>query len=132
MDDPIWIDKELAIAIHRRQLAEHGGQDGVRDEGLLDSALARPRHLFAYTNPTPDVPTLAAAYAFGIAKNHAFIDGNKRTAYVVCRTFLILNAYDFSVDRVARYEMIVKLAAGEIDQDELAIWMRVSTRAESR
>ena len=80
MDDPIWISEELAQAIHSRQLAEHGGADGVRDIGLLQSALARPRQQFAYSDPTPDIPALAAAYAFGIAKNHAFIDGNKRTA----------------------------------------------------
>jgi death on curing protein len=129
MDAPSWIEKPLAIAIHRHQLAEHGGRDGVRDEGPLDSALARPRHLFACSDPTTGIPTLAAAYAFGIAKNHAFIDGNKRTAYVVCRTFLILNGYDFAVDRVARYEMVMKLAAGEMQQEELETWMRMSTRA---
>ena len=75
MDDPIWISIELAIAIHQRQLAEHGGADGVRDKGLLESALGRPRHLFAYSDPTPEAPQLAAAYAFGIAKNLAFLDG---------------------------------------------------------
>ena len=77
MDDPIWISRELALAIHSRQLAEHGGADGVRDEGLLDSALGRPRNRFAYDDPTPTVPELAAAYAFGIARNHAFIDGKQ-------------------------------------------------------
>ncbi len=80
MDDPIWINEPLALAIHKRQLAEHGGLDGVRDPGLLQSALARPRHLFAYNDPTPALPALAASYAFGIARNHPFIDGNKRTA----------------------------------------------------
>jgi death-on-curing protein len=107
MDDPIWITRDLATAIHNRQLAEHGGADGVRDEGLLDSALGRPRHLFAYTDPTPDIPTLAAAYAFAIAKNHAFIDGNKRTAYVVCRTFLVLNGYDMTAPLVDRYPIFL-------------------------
>ncbi len=77
MDDPIWISQELALAIHSRQLAEHGGADGVRDKGLIESALARPRQLFAYSDPTPNIPALGAAYAFAIAKNHAFIDGNK-------------------------------------------------------
>ncbi len=100
MGDPIWMTKELATAIHSRQLAEHGGADGVRDAGLLDSALARPRQQFAYADPTPNVPALAASYAFGVAKNHAFIDGNKRTAAVVCETFLMLNGYD--VDRHRR------------------------------
>ncbi len=103
MDDPTWISTELAIAIHQRQLAEHGGADGVRDRGLLESALGRPRHLFAYNDPTPEIPILAASYAFGIAKNHAFLDGNKRTAYVVCRTFLLLNGFDMTASHEDRY-----------------------------
>src|SRR3954462_2943253 len=110
MDDPIWISKELAVAIHKRQLAEHGGADGIRDEGLLDSALARARQRFAYEDPTPSIPALAAAMAFGIARNHAFIDGNKRTAFVVCRTFLILNGLDLTADRVERYRTFLELA----------------------
>lgn len=123
MDDPIWITRELALAIHSRQLAEHGGADGVRDEGLLDSALGRPRNRFAYEDPTPDIPALAASYAFGIARNHAFIDGNKRTAYVVCRTFLILNGFDLTVDRVERYTTFVALAAGSMTEPELTAWL---------
>ena len=128
MDDPIWISKDLVLAIHSRQLAEHGGADGVRDEGLLDSALGRPRNRFAYEDPTPDVPTLAAAYAFGIARNHAFIDGNKRTAYVVCRTFLILNGLDLTADRAARYATFLSLAAGSMTESELAGWLTAHTR----
>lgn len=127
MDDPTWITRELAIAIHRRQLAEHGGADGMRDPGLLDSALGRPRHLFAYSDPTPDIPTLAAAYGFGIAKNHAFIDGNKRTAFVVCRTFLILNRYDMTATREDRYFTFLRLAAGEISETTLVEWMKQNT-----
>jgi death-on-curing protein len=123
MDDPIWISADLALAIHKRQLAEHGGADGVRDHGLLESALNRPRHLFAYAEPTPEIPALAAAYAFGVARNHAFIDGNKRTAYVVCRTFLVLNGYDLAATREERYQIFLALAAGDIDEPQLADWL---------
>jgi len=128
MDDPIWITVELATAIHQRQLAEHGGADGVRDAGLLDSALGKPRHMFSYTDPTPSVPRLAAAYAFGIARNHAFIDGNKRTAYVVCRVFLILNGYDLTAPPIDRYTTFLKLAAGELSEEALADWLSASTK----
>jgi len=88
MKEPTWILDEVVEAIHLRQIAEHGGSEGVRDTGLLSSALARPKNLFAYSNPKPDLAALAASYAFGIVKNHPFVDGNKRTAYVVCGTFL--------------------------------------------
>jgi death-on-curing protein len=128
MDDPIWISTELAIAIHKRQLAEHGGADGVRDMGLLESAINRPRHLFAYEQPTPEVPALAAAYAFGIARNHAFIDGNKRTAYVVCRTFLLLNGYDLTAPREERYRTFLDLAAGSVSQEQLTTWLTANSR----
>ncbi len=124
MDDPIWITFDLTIAIHRRQLAEHGGADGVRDLGLLESALGRPRHLFAYSDPTPEVPALAASYAFGVARNHAFIDGNKRTAYVVCRTFLLLNGFDLAASKEDRYRTFLDLAAGAITEEQLATWLR--------
>lgn len=123
MDDPIWIGPELAEAIHARQLAEHGGADGVRDRGLLESALSRPRHLFAYETPTPPIPALAAEYAFGIARNHPFIDGNKRTAYVVCRTFLKLNGYDFTASQADRYVAILELAAGDMEHDAFSQWL---------
>jgi death-on-curing protein len=127
MDDPIWINKELALAIHSRQLAEHGGADGVRDAGLLESALARPRQHFAYSDPTPSIPELAAAYAFGIAKNHAFIDGNKRTAYVVCRTFLILNGWDMTAAKEDRYVAFLALAAGDLDEPTFTAWIIKNT-----
>ena len=123
MDDPIWISVELAVAIHKRQLAEHGGADVVRDMGLLESAIGRPRNQFAYSDPTPDVPVLAASYAFGIARNHAFIDGNKRTAYVVCRTLLILNGFDLTAPREDRYNTFLDLAAGKVSETQLAMWL---------
>ena len=128
MDDPIWISEELATAIHSRQLAEHGGADGLRDKGLLESALARPRQLFAYSDPTPDIPALAAAYAFAIAKNHAFLDGNKRTAYVVCRTFLILNGWDMTAPRENRYAAFLALASGDWNEQTFAAWLISNTQ----
>ncbi|HZZ44648.1 MAG TPA: type II toxin-antitoxin system death-on-curing family toxin [Tepidisphaeraceae bacterium] len=123
MDDPIWITAELALSIHQRQLAEHGGLAGVRDQNMLESALARPRQQFAYSEPTPGIPALAAAYAYGIARNHPFIDGNKRTAYVVCRTFLVLNGFDFTAGRDERYLNILRLAAGELSQEAFTSWV---------
>jgi death-on-curing protein len=124
MDDPIWITKELAIAIHNRQLAEHGGAEGVRDEGLLDSALARARQRFAYEDPTPSLPTMAACYAFGIARNHAFIDGNKRTAAVVCETFLELNGMELEATDTELYPLFLSLAEGSLNEPEFADWLQ--------
>lgn len=124
MDEPVWIGSELAEAIHDRQLAEHGGSTGVRNRGMLESALARPRQRFAYGGPEVDIPALAAAYAHGLARNHPFVDGNKRTAYVVCRTFLVLNGWDMIGPMPDRYPVFLGLAAGEIDEDELAAWLR--------
>ena len=131
MDHPIWISKELAIAIHKRQLAEHGGADGIRDVGLLESALARARQRFAYEDPTPTIPALAAAMAYGIARNHAFIDGNKRTAYVVCRTFLILNGFDLTAELAERYTTFLSLAEGSLSEAELTDWLTSHTQAET-
>jgi len=128
VDDPIWISKGLAIAIHKRQLAEHGGADGIRDDGLLDSALARARQQFAYGDPTPGIPALAAAIAFGIAKNHAFIDGNKRTAAVVCETFLILNGYTLEATDTELYPVFLSLAEGSLSENELAEWLLAHSR----
>src|SRR5579862_1915354 len=90
MNEPIWIDKREVLIVHSMQLAEHGGSDGIRDETLLDSALAKPRNVFAYSD-SANLARLAASYAFGIARNHAFIDGNKRTALVVSEGFLLIN-----------------------------------------
>ena len=126
MDDPIWIGKDLTLAIHSRQLAEHGGLDGVRDDAMLESALARPRQQFAYGDPTPAVPALAAAYAYGLARNHPFVDGNKRTAYVVCRTFLILNGHDMTAPREERYTVFLRLAAGALSERELVVWLEAN------
>ncbi|TVS11726.1 MAG: type II toxin-antitoxin system death-on-curing family toxin [Gammaproteobacteria bacterium] len=127
--EPIWIGVDLAQAIHDRQLAEHGGPGGVRDEGALASALARPQQRLAYGQDV-DIPTLAAAYAAGIARNHPFVDGNKRTAYVVCRTFLILNGWDMIGPLADRYPIFLGLAEGAISEDELTEWLRGHCRPE--
>lgn len=122
MAEPVWISRRLALAIHQRQLAEHGGTPGVRDEGLLESALARPRQAAAYGDP--DLAELAGRYAFGICRNHPFLDGNKRTAYVACRTFLLLNGSDLTAPAGERYRVFLALAAGEMGEDEVIGWIR--------
>ncbi|OYX59907.1 MAG: death-on-curing protein [Sphingomonadales bacterium 32-64-17] len=118
----IWIATEVALAAHAEQLAEHGGADGVRDSGALESAMARPQNLVAYGEP--DVAALAAAYAFGIARNHPFADGNKRTAAVVSETFLMLNGYALAASDAELVVTILALAAGELSEEELADWFR--------
>ena len=127
MDDPLWMTTDVATDVHARQLAEHGGQEGVRDMGLLESAIGRPRHLFAYTDPTPSIPMLAAAYAFGIARNHPFIDGNKRTAAVVCELFLEANGLTLTASDVESYPVFLGLAAGDVTEAELAAWLTTNT-----
>jgi death-on-curing protein len=118
-----WLRTDAVLAIHRRQLAEHGGGDGVRDIGLLGSALARPQNIAAY-EPDADIARLAAAYAFGIAKDHPFVDGNKRTSLVACRTFLILNGYQLNAAPAEKYLTFLSLAEGTLSEDELAQWLR--------
>lgn len=129
MREPIWITESLASAVHERQLAEHGGTPGIRDMGGLTSALSRAIQKWAYGREV-DIPVLAGAYAFGIARNHPFVDGNKRTAYVVCRTFLVLNGWDLVGPLSERYPIIMSLAAGEIDEEEFVAWLRTNARPE--
>lgn len=117
-----WIATEVALAAHAEQLAEHGGGDGIRNAGMLDSAMARPRNLADYGEP--DAAALAAAYAFGIARNHPFVDGNKRTAAVVSETFLTLNGHTLGASDAELVVAVVALAAGELSEDELADWFR--------
>ena len=121
-----WLRLGEATAIHAEQIAEHGGLEGIRDEGLFESAMARPENLAAYGKP--DVCDLAAAYAFGLARNHPFLDGNKRTAFVVSATFLILNGRDLAATEVEVVETFLKLAAGELAEAELADWFRARSR----
>jgi death on curing protein len=120
----VWISKRLALAIHDRQLAEHGGGTGLRDEALLDSALARPQQSFAYGDPPPDLAALAASLAFGLARNHPFVDGNKRTAAVCCETFIRLNDAVLQADDLSLYPVYLDLAAGNLDEAEFADWLR--------
>jgi death-on-curing protein len=101
-----------------------GGLEGIRDEGLLESALSRPQNLLAYSESPPDMASLAAAYAYGIVKNHPFVDGNKRTAYVVTRTFLRLNGYDLQASSQEKYQIWIDLAVGKLSEEELAEWIR--------
>ncbi len=117
-----WVAIEVAQAAHAEQLAEHGGGDGVRDHGLLESAMARPQQLEAYGEP--DVADLAAAYAFGIARNHPFVDGNKRTAAIVSETFLVLNGQSLDASDAQLVVAFLALAAGELSEEELADWFR--------
>jgi death-on-curing protein len=118
----VWLTPDVAAAIHAEQLAEHGGGEGVRDQGALESALARPQNLAVYGSP--DAADLAAAYAFGIARNHAFVDGNKRTAAVISETFLILNGCALDASDAEVVVAFLALAAGELSEEEMADWFR--------
>ncbi|MDH7454719.1 type II toxin-antitoxin system death-on-curing family toxin [Luteimonas composti] len=120
----IWISKPLALAIHDRQLAEHGGGSGVRDEALLDSALARPQQLYAYGDPPPDLAALAASLAFGLAHNHPFVDGNKRTAAVACEVFVVLNGGTLQAQDHELYPQYLGLAEGSLNESAFADWLR--------
>lgn len=120
----IWIEKSLALAIHDRQLAEHGGSGGVRDESLLESALARPQQLFACGGPETDIADLAASLAFGLARNPPFVDGNKRTAHVCYHVFLALNDMEFNAELADKYVHILALAEGELSETKFAAWLR--------
>jgi len=120
----VWVEKALVLAIHDRQLAEHGGSGGVRDEGLLESALARPQQVYAYEDPPPDLADLAAALGYGLARNHPFVDGNKRTAHVAYRTFLALNDADLVASDEEKYLTMLALAEGKLSESEFASWLR--------
>ena len=124
MIEPQWIRLDVVLTIHAAQLAEHGGREGVRDRGGLESAIASPRNLLAYGTPTPDLLAIAAQYAFAIGCNQVFNDGNKRTAFVIFRTFLILNGHDLVSPQNEKYTMIMKLVNREIDAGKLANWIR--------
>jgi death on curing protein len=121
-----WIEESVVWAVHEAQLAEHGGSAGVRDAGLLASALARPLNLAAYDEQA-DAAALAAAYGFGIARNHPFIDGNKRTAFVCCELFLALNGVSLEADDGNCVSTMLALAAGDIGEAEFAAWLRTHT-----
>jgi death-on-curing protein len=121
-----WIDEREVRAMHLELIAEHGGSSGVRDAGLLDSALARPRNIATYG--TPNLYDLAAAYAFGLTRNHAFIDGNKRIAFATMTVFLELNGYELNAPQPEAYESMIALAAGDMTEVQLASWLQRHVR----
>ena len=122
-----WLEADELIAIHAELIAEFGGAPGLRDRGLVESAAARPKHLASYGEPT--VFELAAAYAFGLARNHPFVDGNKRIALVAAFTFLELNGLEVSAEEPATVLVFLDLAAGEIDERDLALWLERNTNS---
>jgi death-on-curing protein len=124
----VWLSQQLVLAIHDEQLAEHGGSTGLRDPGLLDSALARPLNRAGYGDP--DIAELAAVYALAIARNHPFVDGNKRTAFVALELFLRLNGCLFTVGDAEAVVMTFAMAAGELSDDEFTAWVRMHTEPE--
>jgi death-on-curing protein len=122
MTDWRWVSAQVIYAVHDRQIAEHGGGAGVRDAGLVESALMRPENLAAYGEP--DAAALAAAYAYGLVRNHGFIDGNKRTAWIAARLFLADNDYRLAFDKVEAVKLVEALAAGSVSEDVLAQWLK--------
>jgi death-on-curing protein len=122
MNEPIWLTTDIVIDVHAEQLSIFGGPDGIRDTGLLESALGRPKNKYAYGDE--DLASLAAAYAYGIAKNHPFIDGNKRAAFAAMIVFLGLNDIEFLVAEASATVMILALAAGEVSEESLTRWIR--------
>jgi death-on-curing protein len=122
MTERRWISDTLIYAVHDRQIAEHGGLAGLRDRGAVESALARPRNLAAYGSP--DAAALAAAYCYGIARNHGFTDGNKRTAWIAARLFLADNGCKIDFDKLEAVRLVEDVAAGRISEDDLSDWFR--------
>ncbi len=127
MPKPVWIDEPDALALHDRLLALDGGPAGVRDLGLLQSALARPQQLYTYQDH-PDILDVAAAYTFGIVRNHPFLDGNKRTGFLVGVLFLELNGYRFAATEESTAQAILSLATGTLDEPALAAWLRTNVK----
>ena len=126
MKEPVWVLREVVFMLHEQSLAHYGGSSGVRDEGLADSALGKPQNLFAYGKP--DIFDLAASYAFGLVKNHPFIDGNKRTGFVVAVVFLELNGYKFHASEVDATVRTLALAAGEMSEAAFAQWLKANSK----
>jgi death-on-curing protein len=127
MNEPLWMHLSDAIVAHDLELATHGGAAGVRDQGMLESALGRPRNIWVYAEMPPRLTRLAAAYAFGISSNHPFVDGNKRTALVVSFAFLDVNGLEVTASQEDAYLTILGLAAGEISEDQLTQWFERNT-----
>jgi death-on-curing protein len=125
MNEPHWLDRRGLLLLHLESLAEHGGSSGMRDEGLLDFALARPRNQFV-CDPNADIAKLAAAYGFGSAKNHAFVDGNKPIAFIATALFLRLNGWRLATERLDEIQTMLNLAGGEITEEQFAAWIRAN------
>lgn len=126
MSDWVWIDPDVLLAAHDEQLEEHGGPSGIRDRGMFESALARPQNKAAYGEP--DAAALAAAYGFGLAKNHAFIDGDKRIALIALELFLALNGYELTADDMQCVLVILSVASSAFSEDDLADWIRKNSK----
>ncbi len=127
MNEPAWIRLDVVLRMHEEALMLHGGPEGVRDMGLLESALARPKNLFAYSQEPPSLPRMAAAYAKGIVANHPFVDGNKRTAFTVSLTFLRLNGLNVTAPKEDRVLTFWGLADGSFSEEQLALWFERNT-----
>lgn len=127
MEEPLWMDPADAVVAHDLELAVHRGSTGIRDDGLLESAMARPKNIWAYSEEAPSLCRLAAAYAFGISSNHPFVDGNKRTALLVSFAFLDVNGVEITASQEDAYLTILGLAAAEIPEDQLAAWFEQNT-----
>jgi len=125
-----WVNKAALLLLHDEGLAEHGGASGMRDEGLFESALARPENLAAYENP--DFASLAAAYAIGLAKNHPFVDGNKRVAFIALGLFLALNAYRLSASQIDATRTMLAVAAGDLSEADFAAWIRQNSKKQKK
>jgi len=125
MSEPIWVRQDIAIAIHERVLADHGGESGIRDSGLLESALARPKQIHAYGDP--DLATLAAAYTAGIIRNHPFLDGNKRVGFMAAYLFLACNGVTLTATEVSATRAVLDLTAGDMTEAQFAQWLRDNT-----
>ena len=126
MKEPIWVLRDVVINVHQMLLAEHGGLSGIRDETLLDSALSRPQHLFAYNDPI-SIFDLAASYSYGLALNHPFVDGNKRTALTIAAIFLEINGYSLNAKETETVVTFERLASGILTEAELALWFKDSS-----
>lgn len=125
----VWLDRAVVVAIHEMQLVEHGGGAGVRDAGLLDSALGKPLRLHAYGEPPPDAAALAASYGYGISRSHPFIDGNKRTGFVAAELFLRLNGQVLGADDASCVLTMLAVAAGDMSEEDFAAWLRMHSAA---
>lgn len=123
MEEPLWLTRPIIEALHAAQIREHGGQPGIRDEGLLESALARPVNVWSYDEGV-DLAALAAEYGYGLGKNHAFIDGNKRSAFVAANVFLLLNGFEIDAAEPEAVHIMLGVADGSLSRDEFAVWIR--------